>query len=392
MMIRCLLSLAVLAPASLVAQERYGFVAMLGRDTIAVERLSRTGDTLVSDAVERFPRVVQRHTTILLAPDQSVRHLTMDIIMPSAVTPKWHERHVTAEYFRDSIRATIRNGEGTKKVILLTNGALTMPWASQMYSLVELYFAAAMQRPGDSVAVHQFYPDAQAEEFPLHQGFVRGLPHGKAEVFHHDMLAGTGEATLDARHRMLSYSGARTTYRQEVTRVSGLPNIEAIAKGFIETERRQGPAPDLSIRDTTRATIGAASFLVDYGSPLARGRELVGNIIPYGAVWRTGANAATQFTTSAAITLAGLELAPGTYTLWTVPSRSGAELIVNRQTKQWGTQYDSTKDLGRAPLTVEALATVTEKFVIKVTAVDARRGQLVLEWGTFRWTAPIVVK
>ena len=61
----------------------------------------------------------------------------------------------------------------------------------------------------------------------------------------------------------------------------------------------------LSVRDTARATIGAASFSVDYSRPLARGRTLLGNVISYDRVWRTGANAATQFTTSAPITIGG---------------------------------------------------------------------------------------
>ena len=106
----------------------------------------------------------------------------------------------------------------------------------------------------------------------------------------------------------------------------------------------------LSVRDTARATIGAATLSVDYGRPLARGRVLLGNILPFDEVWRTGANAATQFTTSAPITLAGMRVPAGTYTLWTVPRKDGhADLIVNKQSGQWGTEYDEKQDLGKAP-------------------------------------------
>ena len=65
------------------------------------------------------------------------------------------------------------------------------------------------------------------------------------------------------------------------------------------------------MRDTARATIGSATFAVDYGRPLARGRKLLGDVVPFDYVWRTGANAATQFTTSVPITLAGLAFRPG---------------------------------------------------------------------------------
>ena len=148
----------------------------------------------------------------------------------------------------------------------------------------------------------------------------------------------------------------------------------------------------LSVRDSTRASIGTAAFTVDYGRPLARGRVLLGSILPFNGVWRTGANAATQFTTSAPIILAGMRVPAGSYTLWTVPrANGGAELIVNKQVGQWGTGYDDAHDLGMKPMTVDTLTSPVEQFTISIAAADARHGTLVMTWGTFRWTAPIVV-
>jgi len=146
------------------------------------------------------------------------------------------------------------------------------------------------------------------------------------------------------------------------------------------------------VRDTMRARIGGAAFTVDYGRPLARGRVLLGNVIPYDRVWRTGAKAAAQFTTSRPIMLAGLSLPAGTYTLWTLPRARGVELIVNRQTGQWGTRYDARHDLGRAPMTAETPAPPAERFTISIIPADARHGTLAMAWGTFRWTAPIEVR
>jgi hypothetical protein len=109
-------------------------------------------------------------------------------------------------------------------------------------------------------------------------------------------------------------------------------------------------------------------------------------------VWRTGANAATQFTTSAPITLAGLAVPAGTYTLWTVPRANGsADLIVNKQNGQWGTEYDGTRDLGKAHLQTETTKAPVEAFTIAIVGLDDRRGTLSIEWGPFRWTAPLVV-
>jgi hypothetical protein len=388
---RCLaLCTLVVAATSLRAQERYGFVAMLGRDTISIERIARTGDHLVSDEVERFPRVVQRHTEITLAPDGSVRHFEMDIILPTAVTAKWHERHVTADYAGDSIVFTLRNGEGTQSETQVRRGALVMPWSGQVYSLTELYCSAAIRRGGDSIPVQLFYADAQIGEFGLAPGLVR-VRRGVVEI-RNDGLAGIGEATLNGNGRMLAYSGARSTYKMEVRRIPAPPEFDALSRGFADAERANGVTPSLSVRDTTRAAVGGATLMLDYGRPLARGRALLGSVIPLDTVWRTGANAATQLRTSAPISLGGLELAPGTYSLWTLPSAGGVQLIVNRQSGQWGTQYDPSRDLGRTPLHAETVVAPVEQFTISVLPGEPGRGTLVLEWGNFRWTAPILAR
>jgi hypothetical protein len=170
-----------------------------------------------------------------------------------------------------------------------------------------------------------------------------------------------------------------------------LPDIEAIGARFAALETNNGGMSQLSVRDTARATVGSATMFIDYGRPLARGRVLLGNVLPFDEVWRTGANAATQFSTSVPITVAGLRLAPGTYTLWTVPHAKSVDLIVNKQSGQWGTGYDGRFDLGKSAMTTAAAAALVEKFTISIVPTDAHHATLVMEWGTFRWTAPILV-
>ena len=123
-----------------------------------------------------------------------------------------------------------------------------------------------------------------------------------------------------------------------------------------------------------------------------RGRKLLGEVIPYDRVWRTGANAATQVTTSAPVTLAGMQLPAGTYTLWTAPHTNSVDLIVNKQTGQWGTEYDHTRNLGIARMTTDTLSAPVEEFTISIVPVDPHHGTLVMEWGFFRWTAAIEVQ
>jgi hypothetical protein len=239
--------------------------------------------------------------------------------------------------------------------------------------------------------MRQFYIDREFDRFPLHHGVVRLVSRDTAEITH-DWLSGTGVATFDSSGNLQTYSGARTTYHDDVQRLAQLPDVDSIGERFAALESKSGGAKQLSVRDTVRATIDDATFTVDYGRPLARGRTLVGGVIPYDRVWRTGANAATQLTTSAPITLAGLALPAGTYTLWTVPRSAGVELVVNRQHGQWGTSYDRSQDLGRAPMATSTATTPVDAFTISIAPTDARRGTLAMEWGPFRWTAPIVVQ
>ena len=146
------------------------------------------------------------------------------------------------------------------------------------------------------------------------------------------------------------------------------------------------------MRDTIRAQIGNSVFTVDYGRPLLRGRILLGDVIPYDYVWRTGANAATQFTTSTPIKLAGMQVPAGTYTLFSAPHTNGVDLIVNKQTGQWGTDYNGSLNLGKARMISEVANPTVEEFTISIIPGDNRHGTLVLEWGSFRWIAPIEVQ
>ena len=142
----------------------------------------------------------------------------------------------------------------------------------------------------------------------------------------------------------------------------------------------------MSPRDTARGTMGRARIEVDYSRPSRRGRTLLGGLIPYDRVWRTGANAATQLSTTAPIRLGGVALDSGQYTLWTLPTRSGVQLIINRETGQWGTSYRAANDIARVAMEVDTMEVPVERFTI---GIDGTASQLVIEWGTHRWSASL---
>jgi hypothetical protein len=374
--------------------EQYGFITRLGNDTIAVERVTRRGNSLTSDEVDRFPRVRQRHTEITVRPDGGIQRIVMDIHTPSEPENQ-RDRHVVADVTDKEITLTKTDKAGKVERKFETGGTVAMAHVPQMYSLYDLFFQAGLTNiarthpAGDTARFKQFYIDREFDKFSLHGGTIHKLPNGKAEIWH-DWLAGTGEATVDSAGRLLDYSGARTTYLVDVKRVAQVPDIPSIGARFASNEANTGGAKQLSVRDTARAAIGKTTFSIDYGRPLARGRQILGNVVPYDEVWRTGANAATQFETSSDITIGDLRVPAGKYTLWTKPTQTGVELIVNSQTGQWGTSYDYTKNFGRTAMTSETVPT-TDEFTISIAPKNDHQGTLTMAWGAFKWSAPVVV-
>jgi hypothetical protein len=364
--------------------ETWGFVATLGNDTTSVERITRQGDHIVSEAVGRSPLVVRRRWEATLAPDGSVRRWSMDTHIANAPAGE-SDLHHEVELRDGTIHLVRQTGRGTTSHTYVDGYTRTVPWNAFVYGTFELLFQAARGLP-DSTRIGQYFFEGWAEG-TLGYARVRHLADGVVAITSTG-LSGEGVAHMDEQGRMLSYSGDGTTYKQEVRRITEVPDIEAIYRRFAADERAQGVSRELSPRDTARAVIGGARIVVDYGRPLARGRTLVGGLIPYDRVWRTGANAATQLTISSPLRLAGVRLDSGAYTLWTLPGRDRVQLIINGQTGQWGTDYESSHDIARVALRVDTLAVPSERFTIRV---DTAASRLVLEWGTFRWSAPIEV-
>lgn len=138
--------------------------------------------------------------------------------------------------------------------------------------------------------------------------------------------------------------------------------------------------------------IGGKNITVDYSAPSKRGRVIMGGLVPYGKVWRTGANAATTLRTDAELTIGNLAVPAGTYTLYTIPGAKEWTLIVNTQTGQWGTQYDPSKDLGRVKMSVKPAKKPVETFVIGVKPSGGKNGALTLTWENTEASVPIAVR
>lgn len=152
-----------------------------------------------------------------------------------------------------------------------------------------------------------------------------------------------------------------------------------------QAQPQGGPQQPASPRDTAEMTYAGERVLVDYGRPSMRGRTIFGGLVPYGQVWRTGANAATTFVTPRDVRIGETLVPAGTYTLYTLPAAGEWQLIVNRQTGQWGTEYDQAQDLVRIPMRVERTAAPVEQFTISLVPNTG----LVMEWENTRASVPI---
>jgi DUF2911 family protein len=135
---------------------------------------------------------------------------------------------------------------------------------------------------------------------------------------------------------------------------------------------------------------GPSRIAITYGQPHARGRKVEGGLIPLDTVWRFGANMATTLHTDLDITVGTVKVPRGDYSLFVLYTRTGWQLIVNRGTGQWGTDYDATKDLGRVPLTARPLAEPEGSLTIYLVPDAAQpttgyadlRGALRIKWGS----------
>ncbi|MCO4100756.1 DUF2911 domain-containing protein [Gemmatimonas sp.] len=174
-----------------------------------------------------------------------------------------------------------------------------------------------------------------------------------------------------------------------------LLSVSAAAQGSMGGMQMGGAqkAP-ASPRDSLKTTVAGSEISVNYGRPSKRGRVLFNGLgdMKWGMVWRTGANEATHFTTSKALDFGGKVVPAGTYTLWTQLEENGKwQLIVNKQTKQWGTAYDAKQDLLRVPLMVTSNNAVVEKMEIQVKPAG-KGGEIAIMWDTYKAVAGFVVK
>jgi hypothetical protein len=156
--------------------------------------------------------------------------------------------------------------------------------------------------------------------------------------------------------------------------------------------------PRVSPHETVSADIDGSAVTIVYGRPYTKDpktgapRKIWGELVPFGKVWRTGADEATLLTTKGSLDIGGTTVPAGTYSLYTLPEASGAKLIVNKQTGQWGTKYDEKQDLARIEMKKEAVDKPADQFTIAIEKNPAGGGILKLTWENTQYSVALKAK
>jgi len=128
--------------------------------------------------------------------------------------------------------------------------------------------------------------------------------------------------------------------------------------------------------------LNGKAITVDYHAPSMRGRKIMGDLVPYGKEWRTGANEATTLTTAGDLKIGDLSVPAGTYTLFTLPNADQWLLIVSKKTGEWGIPYPEGNDLGRTPMQSHTLSEPQEKMSISFERTRGNTTELHVKWET----------
>ena len=369
-----LLSVALAAPA--LAQEA-SFVVMLGKDTMAIEKYTRTATRMTGELASRFGAAGNRLSyEVTLASNGrpvSVVYRARPLTGPPAAT---QPREVRLTFVGDSVKREAVFADSTNtRMLPAANG---IPFVYPGFGLLEVAFAQIRKNKLPTAAMATV-------------GAGGGNPGTVTfAVAPGDVISATGGGLItlyrvDPSGKLLSVDASGTTQKLMSTRGTGL-DFDGIAG-------RMRSVGALSPRGVASGSFMQRVVFVSYGRPQVRGRTVWGGLlVPPDTIWRLGANEATHLATSSELTFGSLVVPPGLYTLWLFNATGGPQLVINKQVGQWGTAYDPAQDLGRVPVTMAPTPEHVEDFTITLRNVAQGRGAIEFAWGSQMATAAFTVR
>jgi len=357
-------------PAQYPARDSAAYVTRLGRDTIAIERVITTGDSIMGEVLDRYPRTERFTYAARLTPDHEIAGYTIDFYQGPAADAAV-AADLDVEFTHDSAHITVTRGDQSQRSTVAVPPS-AVPMNEPSYGILQTVVDRALAARGKRVSYGAVYLPSL-----LFNGSAVADAHD--DTVRIDTKDDPVRAVVDAHGRIASLTDVGGTMQAIVVRVPW-PDLVHWTADFTARDAKGQSLGNLSPRDTARGAVGGASLLVDYGRPMKRGRDVFGGVVLWDHVWRTGANAATTFVTDKDIMLGDTRVPAGAYTLFSLPRRDGWQLIVSRRTGEWGTQYDSTADFARIPMQVSMATRAVEQFTIAIAPQGAASSVLTFAW------------
>lgn len=359
------------------------FIVRLGNDTVAVEQFVKSANKLEGDVVLRSPSTRVIHYVADLGPDGNVTRLESALRPGNAWPNSPAAQTSTLVWSGDTAVVSMTRGDSTNTIRVAAVPG-TIPYTAGSYALYELALRKAIDAT-DSVQLTMLPVGARRTSALTARRVGR-------DTIYFMTLNGPMQARIDRRTGEILSSrivGGTQQFTAERVKLNDFP---AIVARFVARDVAGARMGQLSPPDSVVTKIGTANVTVKYSRPSRRGRTVFGGtLVPWNAVWRTGANAATSFTTDADLVIGGTSVPAGSYTLFTVPTPDGWTLIINKQTGQWGTVYDEKQDLARIPMQLTRLSSPVEQFTIAIDP-GPQGSVLRMAWDDRQGSIPITVR
>ncbi len=358
------------------------FVTLLGTDTIAIESFVRTENQIIGVYVNRNPVTIVGRYVADLTPEGRIGRLEIAWSTP-ATNPDGAESWTSVITVEGNTATVVNDGGQADGTTEMEVGPGALPSLGQIPLALFVVEQAAREAR-----------EAGTDDYPLSlisstrpQPTTNAITAANGDTVSYNFFGSPMYALLNVDGELVGTTGYATTMQATSVQAEHM-DVPTMAADFAVRDASGSGLGVPSPAATANATLGGARIEVAYSQPAKRGRDIWGGLVPYGEVWRTGANSATIFTTDTDLILNDMNLPAGSYTLWTTFTESSQELIVNRQTGQWGTDYDEAQDFGRTAMTIDQLRDPVERFTISFQEMTGG-GVMHLEWDHTRFSVPI---
>ncbi len=337
----------------LVAQgvEQFGLITTLGKDTVAVEYVQAGVNFVKSQAIVRSPVASKRVYGLIFMGGQDFAY----------------------EY-------ESRDVEGKKIDHLAINKSaevdVQLPAHDYVHWQYDRILRVLSASKEESMEITLLAGETK-QKFKFEK-----MDSNKVKITH--PFRGSMDVTIDTLGRLIHLDAANTTRKLTVNRVDSV-NFQELWKRFSEIEKEGKGFGQLSGRGSFSVEMGGGAISLDFGQPRRRGREIFGKVVPYGKVWRTGANKATHLKSEVDLVIGGSKIPAGEYTLFTMLEEESGKLYINKETGQNGQRYDESKNL--VELRLDRVLLKDE--IIEDFMIDIEGGLLRLRWDQSSWQLPL---